>query len=223
MFMSEVSGTARTVQVGRLSGCRIVLAGSVGPVAEAVREALVEGGAHVADGTSLVADQGSKPGADGLYRSMLTITQRAIAELGGIDGVVSIVELDRDGLADAVLTDGIESCAHSVLAGPLAVLRVALNRMETTWIEGGLVAVLVIPDRLRAGEALVASVIRSMLTDIVRNEAGRAAELGISVAAVIVDGAAGATIDDAVSTTLRALSADAGRLNGMALLVDSCC
>ena len=220
MLTSFVGGAMMTGQGAEFVGRRVLVAGSASDLDMALTEALGALSANVV--VERAATIAAPAGCSGRYDDVFALTQGAVRSLGGLDAVISMVELDRAALAEAIARDKVESYCTDTLAGPLAAIRVALNRMETTWVEGALVAVLVIPAGLSVGASLVARIARSMLADMVRHEAMRAAPFGISVRAVIVDQAVTDDAAAAVSAILSAISLAAANLTGVAVEVDGC-
>ena len=224
MLTSFVGGAMMSGQGAEFVGRRVLVAGSAGDLDVALTEALGALLANVIVERVATADaKGPSARSTERYDEVFALTQGAVRSLGGLDAVITMVELDRAALAMAIARDKVESYCTETLAGPLAAIRVALNRMETTWVEGALVAVLVIPAGLPAGASLVAQIARSMLADMVRHEAIRAAPFGISVRAVIVDQSVTDDAAAAVSAILSAISLSAANLTGVAVEVDGCC
>lgn len=219
MTAGIVSGAMAVERDAEWIGRRLLVTGTSGDLDLVLTDALSVLGARV------VVERGlceSTPAAVG-YEDMLASAQRAVGELAGLDGIVTLSELTGAGLEDAAVRDRVEAHCTDVLAAPLAAMRVARNRMETTWIRGTVVAVLVIPGGLSPHAALVARIARSLLVDMVRHEAARVAPAGISVRAVIVDQAATADMAAAVAAIIEALAPSAASLTGVAVEVDGCC
>ena len=217
MSMRYVGSDRSAETVGPLAGRRVLVTGVSPELDVALSEGLAAAGARVM--VEELASGGVTGGTPrSRYDEVLALMQEGVGALAGLDAVIAVVELDRDQLSDAVADDTVEETSRAALAGPIATIRVALNRMGTTWVEGALVVVLVVPAGLGAGEALVAQIVRAELADIVRHEATRAAPLAISVRGVIVDQE---TCDDpapALAAILDAVSPMPTSLNGLAVL-----
>lgn len=221
MATSNVGGTMVAALEAEWAGRRVLVAGTCGDLDIALTDALATRSAQifVEQRTPSAPAGRAEPDRD-RYTDVLGLTQAAVKSLGGLDGVVTLVELDRAALERAVACDAVEQFCSDTLAGPLAAVRVALNRMGTTWVEGALAAVLVIPPDLSAGAALVARIARSMLVDMIRHEAVRAAPFGISVRAVILDQSISEDAEAAVAAILSAISLSAASLSGVAVEVE---
>jgi NAD(P)-dependent dehydrogenase (short-subunit alcohol dehydrogenase family) len=217
MSTVNTSDVMLSISTADFAGRRILLTGSTGEIGLVLSDVLAKANARlVVCGTPPPACVAS---AQPHYDRMLADTQAAVRDLGGLDCVVSLVELEQDQIAEAILLDDVEAYCRDVLAGPLAALRVALNRMETTWVEGAVVTALIIPPGLTGGEQLVAQVVRSMISEMVRHEAGPAARHGISLRAVIVDHGETDETSQPVAAILSAIGRDAGCLSGIAIQV----
>lgn len=227
MLTSSAGGVMSTALNGDWAERRVLVVGSCGDLDIALTDALATRSAKVfaeqtmpAGASSLdCRDAAGEPQVD-RYQQVLALTQCAVKSLGGLDGVVTLVELDSEAIERAAAGDGVEQFCSDTLAGPLAAVRVALNRMGTTWVEGALAAVLVIPPALSPRAQLVARIARSMLVDIVRHEAVRAAPFGISVRAVILDQSLSDDAEAAVSAILASISLSAASLSGIAVEVE---
>ena len=123
----------------------------------------------------------------------LAATRAAIRALGGIDAVVVVTELSPRDLVEAAATGDVEQLSASTLAGAIAMIRVAANRMGLTWTEGALVIVLVEPEGLTGVFETLAALVKTDLATLVRREAERFAGQGIRVNAIH---AAGSGSDD---------------------------
>lgn len=112
------------------------------------------------------------------------LVQAAVRALGGVDTVVSIVEVTPDDLDALGRTDDFEDGLADLLAGALNVCRVAGNRMAVTWTKGVVVNVLVLPGELQPRTELLSRVVKSALASMTRIEAERFADAEIRVVAV---------------------------------------
>lgn len=219
MGMRYVGGDSTSNSVGPLAGRRVVVTGSSSDLDIALSEGLAAAGARVmAEDLVTAHTADTQQQSRSRYDAVLALMQEGVGALNGLDAVVALVELEREALSNAIANDAIEDLSRDALAGPIATIRVALNRMETTWVEGCLVVVLVVPAGLGGGEALVAQIVRAELADVVRHEATRAAPLGISVRGVIVDQDVCDDPAPALAAIFDAVSPMPQSLNGVAVL-----
>jgi NAD(P)-dependent dehydrogenase (short-subunit alcohol dehydrogenase family) len=204
MSTSVVAGSESCIRGAKPSAetvrDRVLVAGFDTPAGRIIANAFADVGARLVLQSAAADDDGVAAAAGRLatrahaltlhaapldgHDDALAATRAVIRALGGIDAAIIVAKLDARDLVEAAATGDIEQLAASSLAGAIAMIRVAANRMGLTWTEGALVVVLAEPAGLTGVFETLASIVKAELATVVRHEAQRLASQGIRVYAV---------------------------------------
>lgn len=109
------------------------------------------------------------------------LAQTAAQKLSGLDLVINLVSMADTGLAPDASVQAIEDTVAGRLGSALEITRVAANRMRTTWTEGLILNILVVPPGGSQSDVALACIARSALASLTRVEAERAADAGVRI------------------------------------------
>lgn len=180
VLITGVTSRAGTAIAGRFvdEGCRVILqCDEASPITQALAETLAPVAAELSVHAVIA----------GSAEDALTFARAAVAEFGGLDIVVNIVELDGYEQATGADYQAVESAVSEVLLKTCLVSRVAANRMRLMWTEGVILTVATLSAGATQHERAFAQVVRSTLVAMTRAEAEAWAEQGIRFNAVAPD------------------------------------
>ena len=132
---------------------------------------------------------------------IVTFARQVVAEFGGLDIVINIVDLDGAPPAALDSIEAVEAQVSDVLLKACLVSRVAANRMRLTLTDGVVLTFATLANDANSAERAFAQVVRSTLAAMTRREADAWAGQGIQFNAVAPDvsglggGALGAETD----------------------------
>lgn len=112
------------------------------------------------------------------------LAQTSAQVLGGIDVVINLVSVSREGLLNRASLEAIEDLASEKLLAPTLVTQVIANRMRLTWSEGLILNIVHMPAPETAEEAAIAGILRAALTAMTQQEAKKWADDAIRINAV---------------------------------------
>ena len=160
------------------AGARVILqCDEVSPVTQALAEMLAPDAAELSVHVASIKSNDE----------ILGFARRAVAEFGGLDMVVNIVELDGGAPAKQASYEAIEARVSDVLLKACLVSRVAANRMRLLLTDGVVLTVATLSAAATQSERSFAQVVRSTLAAMTRSEAEAWASQGIRFNAVAPD------------------------------------
>ena len=160
------------------AGARVILqCDEASPVTQALAEMLAPDAAELSVHVTAIATNDQ----------ILKFARGAVAEFGGLDMVVNIVQLDGCAPKATASYDAIEARVSDVLLKACLVSRVAANRMSLMLIDGVVLTVATLSASATQSERSFAQVVRSTLAAMTRAEASAWAERGIRFNAVAPD------------------------------------
>ena len=118
---------------------------------------------------------------------IVTFARHVVAEFGGLDMVINLVDLDGTAPLSTASYDDVEACVSEVLLKACLVSRVAANRMRLTLIDGVVLTIATLGADASSGERAFAGVVRATLAAMTRREAEAWAGQGIRFNAVAPD------------------------------------
>lgn len=191
-------------------GRLIVHAEEATPETDVVAGALMETASEVALFTGAYVD----------HASAVRFAQNAAQTFGGIDAVINLIPIETADVANRASLTDIEDLVTEKLSTPLAISRIAANRMKLLLTEGLVLNIMTMPTPRSAAEAMLAGVVRSALAGMTRDEAKTQAPSGIRVnaigprAAMADDGACLASEPDIAALALYLASKRGRTLTG---------
>ncbi len=118
--------------------------------------------------------------------AIVAFARKSVAEFGGVDIVINLIEL-APGIAAIGTLDAVEERISGLMLLPCLVARVAANRMRVLQTEGLVLNVAVLPAQAEAGDRAFASAAKATLAAMTRSEAQAWATEGIRFNAVAPD------------------------------------
>jgi 3-oxoacyl-[acyl-carrier protein] reductase len=115
----------------------------------------------------------------------------AVQAFGGLDAVVNLVPLETARLDPAATVEDIDRLIAARLELPLAISRIAANRMSVTWTQGLVLNVATLTGRPGGSRQAFATLARSCLADLTRAQAEEWAGRGIRFNAIAPETALG--------------------------------
>ena len=110
--------------------------------------------------------------------------QKGAQSYGSLDAVVNIVAIRAHELSGLESMEDIETFIGTKLQKVAVITRIAANRMRMMLTEGLILNVIVAPDKLTKGGALIVGMVRSALASMTRIEAEAWAANGIRINAI---------------------------------------
>lgn len=200
MFMSVIDNSLTSARYGELAGARVMITGlspsSGVDIARAfadhkARLVLHSASASQPETTAVVALLAETAHEIALFDEPLDtaaaaqrFAQTGSQTYGSVDAVINIVEVRADDLAGLTSLEDIEDFVSHTLATATAITRIAANRMRLMMTEGLILNIVVIPEALTGGAAIVAQIVRSTLATMTRREAETWAGNGIRINAI---------------------------------------
>jgi 3-oxoacyl-[acyl-carrier protein] reductase len=115
----------------------------------------------------------------------------AVQAFGGLDAVVNLVPLETARLDPAATVEDIDRLIAARLEVPLAVSRIAANRMSVTWTQGLVLNVATLTGRPGGSRQAFATLAKSCLVDVTRAQAEEWAGRGVRFNAIAPETALG--------------------------------
>jgi 3-oxoacyl-[acyl-carrier protein] reductase len=115
----------------------------------------------------------------------------AVQAFGGLDAVVNLVPLETTRLDPASTVEDIDRLIVARLELPLAISRIAANRMSVTWTQGLVLNVATLAGRPAGSRQAFATLAKSCLVDVTRAQAEEWAGRGIRFNAIAPETALG--------------------------------
>ncbi len=160
------------------AGARVILqCDEASPVTQALAEMLAPDAAQLSVHVTDIKNN----------EQILTFARSAVAEFGGLDMVVNVVQLDGGAPSDNANYEAIETRVSDVLLKACLVSRVAANRMRLLLTDGVILTVATLSAEATQSERAFAQVVRSTLAAMTRAEAEAWASQGIRFNAVAPD------------------------------------
>ena len=103
---------------------------------------------------------------------------------GGLDAAINLMAISRDDMAALVTEADVETFIADTLNAQLEITRVIANRMRTTWIEGSILNVVLMPEPATQREVAVGGLIHAALAAMTRGEAETWAEHAVRINAI---------------------------------------
>ena len=200
MFMSVIDNSVTSVRYGELAGARVMITG-LSPahgvdIARAFADhkarlvlqsasatdpqttALITMLAETAHEIKLFDDPLDSAAAAGIFAQTGTQTY------GSLDAVINLIPVLPADLAGLTSLEDIETFVADKLEAAAVITRIAGNRMRLMLSEGLILNVVVVPEPLSGGSALILGILRSALATLTRREAETWAGNGIRVNAI---------------------------------------
>ncbi len=200
MFMSVIDNSATSARYGELAGARIMITGLSTThgvdIARAfadhkARLVLQTAPADAPETTALVAILAESAHEIKLFDEAIADTgaatrfaQTGTQTFGSVDAVVNIIPVARAELSRLQSIDDIEAFIAGKLATALTDSQIAANRMRLMLTEGLILNVVVMPDAVSGGAAIVARMLRAELAAMTRRLAETWAGSGIRINAI---------------------------------------
>jgi NAD(P)-dependent dehydrogenase (short-subunit alcohol dehydrogenase family) len=160
------------------AGARVILqCDEVSPVMQALAEMLAPDAAELSVHVTALASN----------EDILGFARHAVAEFGGLDMVVNVVELDGGAPQPRASYEVVEGRVSDVLLKACLTSRVAANRMRLMMKDGVVLTVATLSAEATQNERAFAQVVRSTLAAMTRAEAEAWASQGIRFYAVAPD------------------------------------
>ena len=103
---------------------------------------------------------------------------------GGLDAVVNLISITPDEVCELATEADVENFISDKLGAQLELTRVVANRMRTTWTEGSIVNVVLMPEPATQREAAIGGLVHAALAAMTRGEAQAWAEHAIRINAI---------------------------------------
>lgn len=100
---------------------------------------------------------------------------------GGLDAVVNLITIDPADIALLATEDEVEAYISAKLGAQLELTRVVANRMRTTWTEGSILNIVLMPEPATQREVAVGGLLHAALAAMTRGEAETWAEHAIRI------------------------------------------
>ncbi len=160
------------------AGARVILqCDEVSPVTQALAEMLAPDAAELSVHVTALSSN----------EDILGFARQAVAEFGGLDMVVNVVELDGGAPQPRANYEVVEARVSDVLLKACLTSRVAANRMRLMMKDGVVLTVATLSAEATQNERAFAQVVRSTLAAMTRAEAEAWAAQGIRFYAVAPD------------------------------------
>jgi 3-oxoacyl-[acyl-carrier protein] reductase len=114
----------------------------------------------------------------------MRFAKTAVQAFGGLDAVVNLVPLETARLDPAATVEDIDRLIAARLELPLAISRIAANRMSVTWTQGLVLNVATLTGRPGGSRRAFATLAKSCLVDVTRAQAEEWAGRGIRFNAI---------------------------------------
>jgi 3-oxoacyl-[acyl-carrier protein] reductase len=130
-------------------------------------------------------------GPVGTGDAAVRFAKRAVQAFGGLDAVINLVPLEVEHLDPAATVEEIDALVAAQLELPLAIARIAANRMSLTWTQGLILNVATLAGRPGGARQAFAMLAKSTLMDLTRAQAKEWAGRGVRINAVAPETALG--------------------------------
>lgn len=199
MFMSVVDHVPGVAVYPELAGARVLVTGltlSAGvDVARALASHRTHLVLHTADTSPAMTEVGALLAESATNLQIFNepletrdaarrFAQTASQIHGGLDTVVNLVTISSDEIAGLDSEASVEAFISDTLGNQLEITRVIANRMRTTWTEGSILNVVLMPEPATQREVTVGGLVHAALAAMTRGEAQTWAEHAIRINAI---------------------------------------
>jgi 3-oxoacyl-[acyl-carrier protein] reductase len=130
-------------------------------------------------------------GPIGAGEAAVRFAKSAVQAFGGLDAVINLVPLETAHLDPAATVEDVDRLIAARLELPLAISRIAANRMSVTWTQGSILNVATLTGRPGGARQAFATLAKSALVDLTRAQAEEWASRGIRFNAIAPETALG--------------------------------